>query len=779
MNGAGDSASGDAAPANVAAPAAAGDPGGDVSVAALGAVTIVKLNCAAAINLSAVDVAAVIAGTADLASLGCELGSGVVFIATDPITGLTLGSGTTANGIATIDNLTIGSRVTLTEEVPVGFAPQGSSSRTITVAPVNAQLFVNVAVSGAPLTALVVIKLNCDAAVDLSTIDLDAIIAGTADLASLGCQLASNVAITVTNPLDGSTLAAGNTLNGIVTFTGLPVDSAVNVDEGGEVGYTAQNPGPHSITLADGGNVDLFVNVNDNAGVTTPITITKLNCAASITVDPSDVLTGALTGADLINLGCTPADGVPFTVTDPVTDAQLAAGVTVNGELTVADLAVGAAIRITETSPAGFDPITPAQDLVVAPGLNPLFVNLEQPPDSTPGSVTVHTVDPAGDPLTGACYEIHDSGDAVVGSACDADDGTNDGTTVIDNLPLGSDTVVQTTSPAGYNAADPVPVTMTAKDPDAVVTVTNDNGGAGSVTIHTVNPAGDPLTGACYDVHDAGDTVVGSACDADDGADDGTTVVDNLAPGDDVAVQTTPPAGYNPADDAPFSITVADPDAEITVTNGNGGTGSVTIDTVNIDGDPLSGACYDIQDAGAASAGSACDADDGADDGTTTVANLAPGSYEAAQTTPPAGYNPADDALFAVTTAAPDAHITVTNDNGGDGSVTIDTVDPTGDPLTGACYEIRTTGDNAARRRLRCGRRDERRHDRDRQSAARFLRRRANHVADGIRRGRRHPVRRHDRAAGRAYYGDQRRRRRFRDRSHGRSKRRPPSRSLL
>jgi uncharacterized surface anchored protein len=690
---AGNADSGDVAPANVA-PAAATDSGGDVSVASLGAVTIVKINCEAAIDLSAVNVAAVIAGTADLASLGCELASGVDFTATDPITGATLGSGTTTNGIATIDNLTIGSQVTLTEDVPVGFAPQGSSSRTITVAPVNAQLFVNVAVSGTPLTALVVIKLNCDAAVDLSTIDLDAIVAGTADLASLGCQLASNVAITVTDPVSGSTLAAGNTLNGIVTFTGLPVGSAVNVDEGGEAGFTAQNPGPHSITLADGGNVDLFVNVNDNAGVTTPITITKLNCAASITVDPTDVLTGALTEADLIDLGCTPADGVPFTITDPISGTQLGAGVTVDGELTVADLSVGAAIRITETSPAGFDPITPVQDLIVAVGLNPLFVNLEQPPDTTPGSVTVHTVDPAGDPLPGACYEIHDSGDAVVGSACDADDGTNDGTTIIDNLPLGSDTVVQTTPPAGYNAADPVPVTLTAEDPDAVVTVTNDNGGPGSVTIHTVNPGGDALTGACYDVHDAADNVVGSACDATDGADDGTTVVDNLAPGDYAAVQTTPPAGYNAAENTPFAITVADPNAEITVTNDNGGPGSVTVDTVNSDGDALLGACYDIQDASAASVGSACDADDGANDGTTTVDNLAPGSYNAVQTTPPAGYNAADDTPFAVTVANPDAHITVTNDNGGSGSVTIDTVDPNGDPLTGACYEVRTAGDN-------------------------------------------------------------------------------------
>ena len=198
--------------------------------------------------------------------------------------------------------------------------------------------------------------------------------------------------------------------------------------------------------------------------------------------------------------------------------------------------------------------------------------------------MTVHTVDQSGDPLLGACYDIRTAGNGVAGSACDAEDGTNDGTTVIDNLPLGSETVVQTTPPTGYEAADPVPVTLTAENPDATVSVTNETASNPS-TIHVVvvDANGDPLPGVCIRIDGTNSTPstapAGSQiCDDDDGTADGLIDVVGLPVGDYELTTTVVPNGYTIPPSSSFSIATPGQTLTITVTvsstNNRSGNGS-------------------------------------------------------------------------------------------------------------------------------------------------------------------------------------------------------------
>ena len=99
----------------------------------------------------------------------------------------------------------------------------------------------------------------------------------------------------------------------------------------------------------------------------------------------------------------------------------------------------------------------------------------------TLSTLFVRTVDEAGAPLPGACYQVMEAAASPDGSflgfgACDADDGANDGTTTVPDLPPGGDYILlEDTVPQGYQ-----------RGPDTAVAV----GTGQTVTVTVVNEPG-------------------------------------------------------------------------------------------------------------------------------------------------------------------------------------------------------------------------------------------------------------------------------------------------
>ena len=91
-------------------------------------------------------------------------------------------------------------------------------------------------------------------------------------------------------------------------------------------------------------------------------------------------------------------------------------------------------------------------------------------PANPVGTLVVIKVDGKGDPLSGACFELRDSGDKVIaGPICDKTSGANndgnaDGTLRFENIPVGTYTLVETAAPSpDYQTAPAQTVTISAR----------------------------------------------------------------------------------------------------------------------------------------------------------------------------------------------------------------------------------------------------------------------------------------------------------------------------
>ena len=233
--------------------------------------------------------------------------------------------------------------------------------------------------------ALTVTVINCG--VDV-TLDADAVLLGSLDAAALlalGCVPAEGVAISVTGDADAD-LGGGSTVAGNLVINGLTAGATVTVAEDAPDGFLALSESQSIVVAAD---LDLlFVNVDADADVTADLAITKISCGADIALDADLVVLGTLDADALLELGCVMADDVAFTLTGSGS-ADLGDGATVDGLLTVQDLEVGARVRVEEAVPDGFIALTRAQTVVVVPGLELLFVNVDADADVTADSRSV------------------------------------------------------------------------------------------------------------------------------------------------------------------------------------------------------------------------------------------------------------------------------------------------------------------------------------------------------------------------------------------------------
>jgi len=178
------------------------------------------------------------------------------------------------------------------------------------------------------------------------------------------------------------------------------------------------------------------------------------------------------------------------------------------------------------------------------------------------GSILVAKEDNAGEPLDGAAFEVDpgDIGMTPVGTGLFCTDG----------LILNTEyTVTETSTPAGYETADPQPFTPTTAstcdervdegevvDGDAPDLTFVNVPSPGTVTIEKQDDDGNPLAEVGFTLYvdaaplgsfdEAIDTVVAASEVLTDG--DGIATFANIAPGDYCAVETTPLAGYTEAD---------------------------------------------------------------------------------------------------------------------------------------------------------------------------------------------------------------------------------------
>ena len=429
---------------------------------------ITKISCGADVTL---DADAVVLGSVDAAALldlGCVLSDDVAFTLTGS-GGVNLGSGATADGLLTVQDLEVGARVRVEEVVPDGSIAL-TRAQTVLVTPGLELLFVNVDADADVTADLTIRALNCGAEV---AVDADAVVLGQLDvqaLLDLGCELADGVVFDVVGEGDVS-LGDGATVDGTLTIHDLDVGQTVTVTGTTPEGFVALTETQASIILP--GRELIFVNVDADADVTADLTINKLNCSADALVDADASLLPTLDAAALLELGCTVADGVAFTVTGEA-GVALGDGVTVDGVATIDGLALGATGTVTETVPDGFVALTEAQTTIVVPGLELLFVNVDADADlditklSCAADITLDvdavvlgTVDAEallelGCTLTSdVAFAVMGEGDVLLGNGL-----TIDGQLTIEDLTLGATVTVTEMVPAGSIALTPSQVTV-------------------------------------------------------------------------------------------------------------------------------------------------------------------------------------------------------------------------------------------------------------------------------------------------------------------------------
>jgi hypothetical protein len=434
--------------------------------------TITALNCPAGVvpDVGAAELDHL--GEETLFGLGCVPADGVLF---DVRAGgqRLLDDAPTVDGQLLVEGLTPGSRVVVRENVPAGYVPRSRRVQTATMGDEPlALLFVNEEVTAGATADLTIVKLNCPpgiAAVDLADDEelAEAIVAGQADLAGLGCELADGVRFAV----DGSDV--GETVGGLLVVAGLPAGAQVTVTEIVPAGFEAVDP-EQTVTVGPGA-VALFVDVvaETPPGVA-DLTIVKLNCGT--VVDPEAVDLAGLVGgeATLLPADCELAEGIPFAI------AGQDAGSTEGGLLIVGDLPVGSQATVTETVPPGFQSQNPEQVVTIPEGgAAVLFVNIPIAPETADlliaklncaEEVDVETLDVetvveaglAADVLDAGCQPAEGVPFAVDGEPVGATEG---GLLSVEGFAVGAEVTVTETVPAGVTALDPEQtVTLEAGD---------------------------------------------------------------------------------------------------------------------------------------------------------------------------------------------------------------------------------------------------------------------------------------------------------------------------
>jgi uncharacterized surface anchored protein len=373
-----------------------------------------------------------------------------------------------------------------------------------------------------------------------------------------------------------------------------------------------------------------------------------------------------------------------------------------SSEVTLVNPAEAMATPSPTLSPSPAPSETPVPEGTVTPAPE---ATAEQPQPGDTGTVEFVTVDDAGNPVTDQCYTL--TGDAgSFGPFCDNGEGdtsTEPGVLSVEGLPVGNYEAVLDTGEATPGAE----VEQQARQRRSVsvrkgrptrteVRVRGQQNQRGDLVIRVRDQDGNDLAGACFGLIPEGDNRPSvEVCDnraKDNNSSVGRILISDVKAGRYTLTETQVPAGYAAAPDQPVRIASGGV-REVSVTNQiqQDQTTSLTVQTVDQDGNALPSACYAAMKG--AQSTEACDADTG-DDGTTQFSGLEPGSYVIRQIQPPSDEFATANATAMILEAGQSATVTVVNERQ-PGSLLVRKTDGGGQLLSNACFDL-LTGDQTA-----------------------------------------------------------------------------------
>ena len=486
------------------------------------------------------------------------------------------------------------------------------------------------------------------------------------------CVTLTDAGNTVVAEICDDSDADGDDSSGVVRFDGVPVGNYV-VTQSGEL--------PDDLILATNVPPSAVVQVvaDDTVTVTLVVRVTApedrdVSVIVSYTDGTGRLIGGAsfsLDGTEVVDGGETDSDGTI-------------------GRIRFDGIAAGTYTIEQTEAPSGYQLSDPVEITVDAG--TPLVVTVPVravPVPDLSGNLVVETVDAEGAALPGACYVIDRAG-TTSARVCDGNDGDRDGTVSFDDVEPGNVLLRQLQTPLGYTSAGSRDVMIVGGETTTIEVVNQPR--PGRVVIDTVTGDGDALPGACFRLSGP---VTYEFCDSDDSqGSDGTTRFGSVVPGDYTIEQTVVPAGFAAGSPDPIRISPSGA-ARITVTNTMlpppDNAGDLRVSKVDENGDGLPGACFSLRSGNRTIAGPVCDGHDGRNDGTTTFADVEEGDYTLRETrTPTAAYLPAVDRDVSVV-AGETTTVEVVNVLR-DGGLRITVVNPQGQPLTGACFDLANDG---------------------------------------------------------------------------------------
>lgn len=371
------------------------------------------------------------------------------------------------------------------------------------------------------------------------------------------------------------------------------------------------------------------------------------------------------------------------------------------GAVGFAGLPAGSVTVEQTTAPRGFEGAEAQSVEIVGDAETPLaFTNQPLAPET--GSVALQAFDETGAAVPGQCFVLN-SDTEQFGPFCDdaaEDADPQPGQVLVTDLPVG----VYEAIPQATEAVPSDPDSAVAEQPfvdrrtftlargrndrplEVRINVRRQPVQDGDLLVSVRDERNRPLAGACFELRD-GNRTIASACDgerADGDGRDGQVRFADVRAGRYALVQTRAARGYDPASDQNVSIR-AGQIRQVGVQNfptRGAATGSLTVRTVDPDGDPVGGACYAIQ-RGAGAATTLCD---DANDGSVEFTDLQTGAYLVRQTRAPAGFTGGNDTAVRVL-AGEEAEVTVTV-SPRPGSLLIRKTDTSGAALGGSCFGL-------------------------------------------------------------------------------------------
>lgn len=498
---------------------------------------------------------------------------------------------------------------------------------------------------------------------------------------------------TLTGPTDAGPVcdnddSDGDDTDGTILVEGLPVGSYTVVQQSAADGYSPAGPAAAEVTA----NETVTVTISDTLAEPETGTI-----RATISDSDGNPLGGAcvtVAGNEICDNSSDDNDPAP-------------------GVIEITGQAVGTYSVELSTAPDGYQAADPISVDVTANESVDAAFTLEAAPVET-GGLQIDLQNPEGDTVENACVLITGgpTGDFEQ-TVCDNGDGDEDpsaGTIVVNDLPVGVYSIQQADNPsasAGIAAlqglalvpSDAIARTVTVQANIIIIVIiiiiVEDN--TADLVVVKTGQNNELIDGSCFTATSgATDTTI---CDNDANDSNGTVGIirfEDMPNGDYTVSESTTPPGYVTADDQTVTLNGGSEVLNFKNLLEPNPTGNLIVNKVDGNGDPLSGACFQLQSGNTVIAGPTCDRDSGSNndgnaDGTITFDDVPTGTYTLVETAPPSSDYETAPTQSVTIVANTDTTVEVANDLK-PGRVQITKRDNEGNSLGGACFLLSSTG---------------------------------------------------------------------------------------